>query len=65
MFDPMAGQMAVQQTRDLAHSALPDASVHPDPQPVATGRMRRMAAVALHRLADRLEPAPRLSAGTR
>jgi hypothetical protein len=65
MFDPMAGQLGIQQTSDLARSALPGAPVQADPQPVATGRMRRIAAVALHRLADRLEPAPRLSAGTR
>ncbi len=64
MSDQMAGLLAVQQTRDLAHSALPDAPVQPDRQPVASGRMRRIAALALHRLADRLEPAPRLSADT-
>lgn len=65
MSDPMAGGLAVQQTRELAHSALPGAPVQPEPQPVAPGRMRRIAALALHRLADRLEPAPRLPAGAR
>jgi hypothetical protein len=45
-------------TRELAHSALPDspvvaAAVQPPPR----GRLRRGAALALHRLADRLQPA--------
>ncbi|HEY2957726.1 MAG TPA: hypothetical protein VGM21_05895 [Actinomycetota bacterium] len=42
-------------TRDLAHSALPNAPV--DPTAVANPsrrRLRRGAALALHRLADRL-----------
>ena len=67
MLDPLAGQLGVQQTRDLAHSALPGpgATVQADTRPVSTGRVRRVAALALHRLADRLEPAPRLSANVR
>jgi len=65
MLDPLAGQLGVQQTRDLAHSALPGATVQADTRPVSTGRARRIAALALHRLADRLEPARRLSANTR
>lgn len=64
MSDPMVGLLAVQETSNLAQSALPHAPVQPDPQPVASRRMRRLAALALHRLADRLEPAPRLSADT-
>jgi len=65
MLDPLAGQLGVQQTRDPAQPARPGATVHADTLPVSTGRVRRIAAVALHRLADRLEPAPRLSANTR
>ena len=57
MLDPIAGQLAVQQTRDLARSALPGAAVHPEPEPIRPRRVRRIAAFALHRLADRLEPA--------
>ncbi len=65
MLDPIAARMAVQDTRDLARSALPDAPVRPGPERAAARPLRRRAAVALRRLADRLEPAPRLSAGTR
>ena len=65
MLDPMASQFGVQQTRDLAHSARPGAPVQADTRPGSTGQLRRIAALALHRLADRLEPAPRLSANTR
>jgi hypothetical protein len=65
MLDPMAGQLGTQQARDLAHSALPGAPVQADPRPTATGPVRRLAALALHRLANRLEPAPRLSTNTR
>jgi hypothetical protein len=62
MFAPVAGQLVVQHTRDLARSALPEAAVQPDPEPIRPRRVRRIVAFALHRLADRLEPAPRLSA---
>ena len=65
MLDPITGTLAVQQTRDLARSALPGVPVHPDPEAVAARRLRRHAALALHWLADRLEPAPRLSAESR
>jgi len=65
MLDPLAGQLGVQQTRDLAHSARPGATVQADTRPVSTGRVRRIAALALQRLADHLEPAPGLSANTR
>lgn len=58
MFDPVAGRLAVQQTRNLARSALPGAAVQPDPEPVRPRRIRHIAAFALHRLADRLEQAP-------
>ena len=61
MFDPIAGQLGVQQSRDLARSALPDAPVQPDAEPIRPRRLRRGAASALHRLAEHLEPAPRLS----
>ena len=65
MLDPMAGQSSVQQAHGLAHSALPDAPVEAEQQPTSTGPVRRIVALALHRLADRLEPAPRLSASAR
>ena len=65
MLDPLAGQLGVQQTRDLAHSARPGATVQAETRPVSTGRVRRIAALALHRLGDRLEPAPRPSANVR
>jgi len=61
MSDLIAGQLAVQQSRDLARSALPGAAVQPDPEPIRPRRLRHLTAFALHRLADRLEPAPRLS----
>jgi hypothetical protein len=61
MFDLIAGQLAVHQTRDLARSALPGAAVQPDPELIRPRRVRRIAALALHRLADRLEPAPKVS----
>jgi hypothetical protein len=65
MLDPIVGQLAVQQTRDLAHSARPDAPVRDDLAATTDRPLRRRAAVALHRLADRLEPLPTVSAGTR
>jgi hypothetical protein len=53
--------LAVQQTRDLAHSAMPDAPVLREPE--APDRpLRRLLAAALHRLADHLEPQPSRSA---
>jgi hypothetical protein len=53
--------LAVQQTHDLAHSAMPDAPVLREPE--APDRpLRRLLAAALHRVADRLEPAPSRSA---
>jgi hypothetical protein len=57
--------MALQQTRDLAHSALPDAPVRHDLDAVAQRPLRRRAARGLRRLADRLEPVQAASAGTR
>ena len=65
MLDPIVGQLALQQTRDLAHSARPDAPVRADLAATTNRPLRRRAAVALHRLADRLEPLPRVSAGIR
>jgi hypothetical protein len=56
--------MALQQTHDLAHSALPDAPVRDDLD-TAERPLRRRAARGLRRLADRLEPIPATAAGTR
>ena len=64
MLDPIVGQLALRQTRDLAHSARPDAPVRHDLD-TAERPLRRRTAVALHRLADRLEPIPTVSAGPR
>jgi hypothetical protein len=64
MLEPIAGNLATRHTRDLATSALPDAPVIPDPRPIPRRPVRRIAALALHRLADRLDPAPRLSVDT-
>ncbi len=61
MSDLIAGLLAVQQTRDLARSALPGAAVQPDLEPIRPRRLRHITAFALHRLADRVEPAPRPS----
>jgi hypothetical protein len=63
MLDPITGLLLVQQTRDLARSALPDAPVRPDPERVRSMRLRRRTAITLRRLADRIEPAPTISAG--
>lgn len=52
--------LGVSATRALAHSALPDAPVVPEPEPAVrqrAPRLRRGAAAALHRLADRLQSA--------
>ena len=65
MLDPIVGHLAVQRTRDLTHSALPHAPLREETPPVPTRSLRRLAAVALRRLADRLEPLPTLSAGAR
>ena len=65
MLDPIAGHLALQQTRDLAHSARPDAPVRDDLAVTTDRPLRRRTAVALRRLADRLEPIPTVSAGTR
>ena len=64
MLDPITGQLAVRQVRDLARSALPDAPVRPEPDPAAAHRLRRRTALRLRRLADHLEPTPTLSAHT-
>jgi hypothetical protein len=58
MLDPIAGQLAVRNTRDLAHSALPGSPVvvhEPEPDRAPARPLRRRTAVALHRLADRLD----------
>jgi hypothetical protein len=44
-------------TRNLAHSALPDAPVAPDLDSFGRRQPRRGVAVALHRIADRLQGA--------
>jgi hypothetical protein len=52
--------LGVSATRALTHSGLPNAPVVPAPEPAArtrAPRLRRGAAAALHRLADRLQPA--------
>jgi hypothetical protein len=65
MLDPIAGQLALRKTRDLAQSAGPDAPVRDDLAAIADRPLRRRTAVALHRLADRLEPFPTVTAGIR
>jgi hypothetical protein len=50
--------MGLQQTYDLAHSALPDAPVRDDLDATGDRPVRRRAAVVLRWLADRLEPLP-------
>ena len=57
MLDPIAGQLAVRNTRDLAHSALPGSPVHhqPEPAPAPARPLRRRTALALRHLADRLD----------
>lgn len=65
MLDPIAGHLAIQQTRELARSALPDAPVRQQPEPAEAWPLRRRTALALRRLADRLEPAPSLSTEAR
>jgi hypothetical protein len=64
MLDPITGQLAVRQARDLAQSALPDAPVRPEPDPAEAHPLRHRTARRLRRLADRLEPAPALAART-
>jgi hypothetical protein len=58
MADYLAYLTAQRQVRDLATSALPAAPTHPDPEAPATPgrRLRRRAAQALVRTAERLEP---------
>jgi hypothetical protein len=56
--------MALQQTHDLAHSALPDAPIRHDFD-AADRPLRRRAARGLRRLADHLEPVPATAVGTR
>jgi hypothetical protein len=65
MHDLIAGHLAIQQTRELARSALPDAPVRRQPEPAPARPLRRRTALALRRLADRLEPAPSLSTQAR
>jgi hypothetical protein len=65
MHELIAGHLAVQQTRGLARSALPDAPIRRQPEPAAARPLRRRTALALRRVADRLEPAPSLSTQAR
>jgi hypothetical protein len=58
------GLLAVLRTHDFAHSAMPDAPVLLEPES-PDRPLRRRLAVALHRLADRLEPIPSRSAEAR
>jgi hypothetical protein len=57
MIEPLAGQLAVRNTRDLAHSALPGSPVRhqPEPAPAPSRPRRRRTAVVLRHLADRLD----------
>jgi hypothetical protein len=57
MIEPLAGQLVVRNSRDLAHSALPGAPVRhdPEPTPAPSRPLRRRTAVALRHLADRLD----------
>lgn len=64
MLEPIAGTLATRHARDLATSARPDAPVIPDPHRVPRRPVRRLAALTLHRLADRLDPAPQLTVDT-
>jgi hypothetical protein len=64
MLDPITGQLAVRQARELAQSALPDAPVRPEPETAAAHPLRRRTAMSLRRLADHLEPTPTVSAHT-
>lgn len=58
MLDYAGYVLAQQTTRDLARSAMPDAPVIPFAEAEQPRqRMRRGAAVTLHWLADRLQPA--------
>lgn len=58
--NPIAFQLAVDATRNHAHSALPDAPMLPDPPEPPTlvwaATLRRGLAASLHRAADRIEP---------
>jgi hypothetical protein len=57
MFDPAAMIMADKATKDLVLSARPKAPTLPERPPRRRGdATRRLTAVALRRLADRLEP---------
>jgi hypothetical protein len=58
VIEPLAGQLAVRNTRDLAHSALPGSPVRhdePAPAPAPARPLRRRTAVVLRHLADRLD----------
>jgi hypothetical protein len=56
--EPLAVILGTDLSRAYALSALPDAPVVPPaaPRPSRTGPVRRATAVALHRLADLVEP---------
>lgn len=54
---PIEGPLVADATRNLAHSALPDAPVVPDREkPPKAHRSRQTLARTLRALADRLEP---------
>lgn len=55
MPEMVAYTVAVQATRELAHSARPDAPVVPARQATPGRPVRRLAAVGLRRVADRLD----------
>jgi hypothetical protein len=52
------GMVANEMTRNFARSGLADASVRHNPTGTPERALRRRVAIALHRLADRLDPTP-------
>ncbi|OEV06271.1 hypothetical protein K378_05295 [Streptomyces sp. Amel2xB2] len=61
---PIEGPLIADATRDLAHSALPDAPVVPDEEP-RVRRSRQTLARTLRSLADRIEPSRRVDPALR
>jgi hypothetical protein len=61
---PIEGPIISDVTRDLAHSALPDAPVVPDEAPKVR-RSRQTLARTLRTLADRIEPPRRTETALR
>jgi hypothetical protein len=55
------GMIANERTRDFARSGLAGDPVLADPAGIPERPLRRWVAIALHRLADRLDPTPAVS----